>query len=117
MLLQVFQNTLLNPFLTLLVILLSYNTAKGQSIIADHEVAFSRLKYLFYFGVVRWLNGKLSKQVLNNWQTSKYNWDKELAVVTGGSDGIGKHISLLLAEHGVKVAILDVKPLTFTPRM
>ena len=34
-------------------------------------------------------------------------------VVTGGSDGIGKLIVQLFAERGVKVAVLDVQPLTY----
>jgi hypothetical protein len=33
--------------------------------------------------------------------------------VTGGSDGIGKVVVGLLAERGVKVAVLDVQPLTY----
>lgn len=34
--------------------------------------------------------------------------------MTGGSDGIGQRVSLLLAERGVKVAVLDVQPLKYT---
>lgn len=117
LLIQLVRKTLLNPFLTLPVLLLSYYTPQGQSITANHDIALSRLKYLFYFGLVRWLNGILSRQVLNNWQPAKYDWNREIAVVTGGSDGIGKHIALLLAEQGVEIAILDIQPLTFTPRM
>lgn len=49
----------------------------------------------------------------NNWQNDTYDWTKEVVVVTGGSDGIGKIVSLLLAERGVKVAVLDVQELTF----
>jgi len=51
---------------------------------------------------------------LNNAVKAKYDWEREVAVVTGGSDGIGKEIVLLLAEKGVKVAVLDVQPLTYS---
>ena len=46
----------------------------------------------------------------------KHVWDKEVAVVTGGSDGIGKNIALLLAEKGVKVVSLDIRPPTYESR-
>lgn len=117
MLIRIVQKTVLNPLLTLPVLLLSYYTPAGQSIAADHEIALGRLRYLVGFGIVRWLNGLLSERVLNNWHTARYDWNREIAVITGGSDGIGKHMSLLLAEQGVEVAILDVQPLTFAPRV
>ena len=53
----------------------------------------------------------------NNWKKAKYNWIREVVVITGGSDGIGKHISWLLAEKGCKIASLDIQPPTFEPRM
>lgn len=36
-----------------------------------------------------------------------------MVVVTGGSDGIGKIVVKLLAEKGIKVAVLDVQDLTY----
>lgn len=66
---------------------------------------------------MRWLNGFLNAGVLDNWESSHYVWEKEIAVVTGGSDGIGKHIALLLAEKHITVAVLDIQPLTFQARM
>lgn len=33
--------------------------------------------------------------------------------MTGGSDGIGKIVVQLLAERGIKVAVLDVQDLTY----
>lgn len=72
-----------------------------------------RLKILIYLGLIRWLNGILNRGVLDNWSSDKYNWKKEVVVVTGGSDGIGKKVVMLLARSGVKVIVLDVQPLTF----
>jgi NAD(P)-dependent dehydrogenase (short-subunit alcohol dehydrogenase family) len=51
--------------------------------------------------------------VTNNWNKDTYDWEKEIVVVTGGSDGIGKAIVHLLAEKGIKVAVLDVQKLTY----
>ena len=39
-----------------------------------------------------------------------------MAVITGGSDGIGKNIALLLADKDVKIASLDIRPPTYAPR-
>lgn len=50
---------------------------------------------------------------MNNWQSDEYDWKKEVVVVTGGSDGIGKIVVQLLAEKGIKVAVLDVQELTY----
>lgn len=107
--LEYINRTALNPALTLPLLLLSYFTS--------HEVVLQRLKFLFYCGIARWLNGVLNARVLDNWKSSSYEWEKEIAVVTGGSDGIGKHIALLLAEKHIAVAILDIQPLTFKARM
>lgn len=69
-----------------------------------------------YIGIARVINGFLSRGAQNNWQSSKYEWEKEIAVITGGSDGIGKNIAFLLAERGVKTASLDKQPPTFESR-
>lgn len=47
--------------------------------------------------------------MLNNWKNDVYEWDKEIVVVTGGSDGIGAIVVGMLAQKGVKVVILDVQ--------
>ncbi|KAL8891810.1 MAG: hypothetical protein Q9215_001246 [Flavoplaca cf. flavocitrina] len=115
-LLCLFNNTALNPAFTLPIYLLSYYTKRGRRLTVGHELALSGLKVLVYLGIFRWLNSLLSTAALNNWNRSKYEWNKEIVVVTGGSDGIGKLLALLLEERGAKVAILDIQPLTFRPR-
>ncbi|KAL8953494.1 MAG: hypothetical protein Q9222_000641 [Ikaeria aurantiellina] len=92
-----------------------YYTRRGQKLTAGHDVALKRLKVLVYLGVIRWVNDYLSAGAVNNWTQSKYDWGKEVVVVTGGSDGMGKLVALLLQERGAKVAILDIQPLTFEP--
>lgn len=62
------------------------------------------------------MNNFLSNTSVNNWSTSNYDWNKEIVVITGGSDGLGKIVGKLLAEKGAKIAILDIQPLTFEPR-
>lgn len=64
-------------------------------------------------GVWKRVSAWLDRQVLNNWSGDVYEWGKEVVVVTGGSDGIGKRVVGLLAERGIKVAVVDVQELTY----
>lgn len=55
--------------------------------------------------------------MLDNWKSDKYDWDKEIVLITGGAGGIGGHVVRLLAERGIKVVVLDVIPMSFETRM
>ena len=112
-----FRNTALNPWLSLPILLLAYYTRQGQQLTSGHETALRRLKFFVYIGIARLLNAYLSRGAQNNWTSAQYDWEKEVAVITGGSDGIGKHIALLLAEKGVKIASLDIRPPTYESGM
>jgi all-trans-retinol dehydrogenase (NAD+) len=48
------------------------------------------------------------------WKTDKsvWDWKREVAVVTGGSAGIGACVVKKLTSHGIRVAVLDISPLT-----
>ena len=59
--------------------------------------------------------------VLNSWAENKWiwgsckndwDWPNEVAVVTGGSAGIGACAVKKLISHGIRVAVLDVGPLS-----
>ncbi|KAL4982561.1 hypothetical protein BDW68DRAFT_182421 [Aspergillus falconensis] len=66
--------------------------------------------------VLLWLNDWLSAKSANNWVTDKsWDWKKEVAVVTGGSGGIGAGVAQRLAAMGARVVVLDIIPLTYTP--
>ncbi|KAF9875087.1 hypothetical protein CkaCkLH20_07353 [Colletotrichum karsti] len=72
------------------------------------------LKVFLGFGVARHLNRLLNIRASNNWRFSGQDgwvWDKEIAVITGGCNGIGKATVLGLVKKGVKVAILDIADL------
>ncbi|KAF1845144.1 NAD(P)-binding protein [Cucurbitaria berberidis CBS 394.84] len=62
------------------------------------------------------LNSALNRWAANRWvwkiDKSVWNFQTEVAVVTGGSAGIGACVVKKLVSHGIKVAVLDVGPLS-----
>ncbi|KAL4962372.1 SDR family oxidoreductase [Aspergillus stella-maris] len=63
------------------------------------------------FIVLRYINTSLSREAQNNWvKSAPWNPSNEIALVTGGSSGIGRQIVRDLARLGVKaVVIWDVR--------
>ncbi|KAB5536501.1 hypothetical protein GE09DRAFT_1062744 [Coniochaeta sp. 2T2.1] len=105
--------TAFNPALLLPLLLLARFTKKGEDLSILHPLAYSRLRKIFYLSLARWLNNVHSRRVVNNRCRDVYHWHREVAVVTGGSGGIGGHVAQLLAEQGCKVVVLDIQPLTY----
>ena len=58
----------------------------------------------------------LDKGVSNKWVNDEYKWNHEIALVTGGSDGIGALIVRKLAERNIKVAVLDIQEPRYTSK-
>lgn len=103
--------TAFNPSLLLPLLLLARLTKRGSDFTILHPTAYRRLKTLFYLSAARWLNAAYSRRVLNNKVSASYDWPREVAVVTGGSAGIGARVALLLSERGLRgVAVLDLHP-------
>lgn len=105
--------TVLNPALTLPLILLGRYTQRGNILAAEHGTFFKHLKTIVGLGLLRSVSAWLDDAVTNNWSNDTYVWSQEVVVVTGGADGIGKIVVHLLAERGIKVAVLDVQELTY----
>ncbi|KAF2711493.1 NAD(P)-binding protein [Pleomassaria siparia CBS 279.74] len=110
---RLLQSTVLNPALTLPLILLARYTSQGNILSLQHRTALKNLKLLLALGAVAKVGAWLDAAVTNNWSNDTYDWSKEIVVVTGGADGIGKIVVKLLAERGIKVAVLDVQELTY----
>ena len=113
---NIIQNTILNPGLTLPLLLLARYTRLGWELSLNHDIALSRLRVCLYVGIARWVNSFLSQGALNNWERDSWNWEKELVVITGGSDGFGKFLVQLFATKNVKIVILDVQDPTYELR-
>ncbi|TVY41878.1 Dehydrogenase [Lachnellula subtilissima] len=110
------KKTAFNPAFTILFLLLARYTKRGNDLSILHETSYSRIRKLFYLGLVRWASGYLDNGVLDNWTADRYDWDKEIVLITGGAGGIGGKVVQLLAEKGIKVVVLDVIPMSFETR-
>ncbi|KAF7872632.1 hypothetical protein EAF04_003549 [Stromatinia cepivora] len=107
------KKTALNPAFTLIFLLLARYTKRGNDLSILHETAYSRIRKLFYFGVLRLVSNYLERGVQNNWVDDKYDWQKEIVLIAGGAGGIGGQVVKLLAEKGITVVVLDVIPMSF----
>ncbi|KAF2758468.1 estradiol 17-beta-dehydrogenase [Pseudovirgaria hyperparasitica] len=90
---------------------------KLGSIKVPVDILVTVLKFLVPLGVVSLINNVLNGWALRNWKwssdsTKDWVWGQEVAVITGGSNGIGAATAERLALRGVKVAVLDVMDLS-----
>jgi len=107
--LSVIRKTALNPAITIPLYVASLYTAKGREQAALRPKAAEWLKALSLICAMRTVSNFLDKGVLNNWQNDSYDWQKEIVVVTGGSDGIGARVVHMLAAKNIKVVVLDIQ--------
>ena len=108
--------TVFNPALLLPLILLARFTKRGRDLSILHPLALYRFKALLFVSIAGWANRWYSRKVLNNWLGDKYDWTREIVVVTGGAGGIGGEVVKLFAERGIKVVVLDIQAMTFEAR-
>jgi all-trans-retinol dehydrogenase (NAD+) len=107
--LDLIKKTALNPAITVPLYIASLYTEKGKALAAERPIAAKWLESLFALSVMRSVSGFLDKGVMNNWTNDVFNWEKEIVVVTGGSDGIGALVVQMLAQKGIKIVVLDIQ--------
>lgn len=75
--------------------------------------AITALKWLLAIGLVRDSHAWLSELAQNNFRLSsekhRYDWPREIAVVTGGTGGFGSLMCKELAAKGVNVMCIDIR--------
>jgi all-trans-retinol dehydrogenase (NAD+) len=89
----------------------------------DIPVSVSQLETFLWY--LKWcltlwatvhLNSELNGWAENKWlwvnDTAAWDWKNEVAVITGGSQGIGACVVKKLVSHGISCAVLDVAPLS-----
>ena len=60
---------------------------------------------------ILYICGKIcSRAILNNCTPDKWDWTREVVLITGGCSGIGEQVARKLAERRITVAVLDIKP-------
>ena len=104
------QRTLLDPWKVVPLLVLAKYTVKGREIIESRPLLLKALRSLATLAVLQRAGAWLDRGVLNNGVRDHYDWNREVVVLTGGSGGIGRRVAQLLADRGIKVAILDITP-------
>ncbi|KAJ5542973.1 hypothetical protein N7461_008976 [Penicillium sp. DV-2018c] len=103
-------STLLDPWKLIPLLALAQYTAQGRELIEARPNLDKALKVLTALGVFNGLGNWLNRRTVNNGVSDKYDWNREVVVLTGGSNGIGRRIAERLGSRGIKVAILDIAP-------
>lgn len=91
--------------------------AIASSTPSDLSTTKTVLRVLVALGIVRLINKFLNTMASNSWRMTKskgWDWPNEIAVVTGGSSGIGAATVERLLAMGMRVAVLDVQDIPKT---
>lgn len=109
---RLIQRTLLSPWKMLPLLALAQYTVKGREIMETRPYMLKALEKLATLAVLSRASAWLDRRTVNNGQKDHYSWNREIVVLTGGSNGIGRQVAQLLGERFIKVAILDISPPT-----
>lgn len=106
---SIIKRTVLSPYKTLLAQLLLHYAPPSAFLPQNRERALKWVRVAFALGLVRVFNAWLSRRAINRASSDKYDWPNEIVAVTGGSNGFGKQIVLMLAARArARVVVLDI---------
>ncbi|KAL3954999.1 hypothetical protein ACCO45_010562 [Purpureocillium lilacinum] len=114
---------LLNPKATLLLALgLRWKPIFSRLVahvpVARVEKLRARASMLAAVALALAFNDFLNRKLANNWVSdTRWDWDHEIVVVTGGSSGLGASITqrLLARNARTRIVVIDFQPLRWTP--
>ncbi|KAF3807889.1 Short-chain dehydrogenase/reductase family 16C member 6 [Colletotrichum gloeosporioides] len=117
------RKSVLNPFLSIPIAAgLAVAAAQGHGAIGISGVKPENVRKLAYIAALASLvlstTEYLNKWSANNWVTdNKWDWDREIIVVTGGSSGIGASIIKHIFARNPKatIVVVDLAPLSWEP--
>ncbi|RCI14583.1 hypothetical protein L249_6811 [Ophiocordyceps polyrhachis-furcata BCC 54312] len=112
-LVKLVRRTALNPALMLPLVIAARCTARGQYLSKLYPDVATTLTVLLGLALTRAANAWLSDKMRNNWVNDKYDWSKEIVLITGGAAGIGGSIVRMLEERNITVVVLDLQPMSF----
>ncbi|KAH8695961.1 short chain dehydrogenase/reductase family protein [Talaromyces proteolyticus] len=107
---SIVRNTVLDPSKTFLAqVLLHYAPPTATFLAQKREVVLKWLRVAFALGLLRVFNAWLSRRAINRGVSDKFDWPREIVIVTGGSNGFGKNIVLMLAARAkARIVVLDI---------
>ncbi|KAJ5920978.1 hypothetical protein N7466_009304 [Penicillium verhagenii] len=106
------QRIALDPWKIVPLLALAHYTTKGRELTDSRPHLLKALRAFASLAVLNRLSSWLERRAINNGVADHYDWNKEVVVLTGGSNGIGRRIAQLLGDRDIKVAILDISPPT-----
>ncbi|KAJ0327810.1 hypothetical protein COL922a_013400 [Colletotrichum nupharicola] len=117
------RKSVLNPFLSIPIAAgLAVAAAQGHGAVGISGVKPENVRRLAYIVALASLllstTEYLNKWSANNWVTdNKWDWDREIIVVTGGSSGIGASIIKHIFARNPKatIVVVDLAPLSWEP--
>lgn len=94
----------------------AFTQVEWKAVVLKDVKILASLALLVVSLVIR-VNLWLSRRSRNNGLgVGRWDWSKEVVVITGGSNGIGKQTALLLAREGIKTVVIDSSDLSYTQR-
>ncbi|KAJ5730309.1 uncharacterized protein N7483_004817 [Penicillium malachiteum] len=104
------RSTVLNPWIMVPLFALAQYSGKGRAVTEARPHLLKALRVFASLGLLNRVSAWLDHRSANNGLSDTYDWNKEIIVLTGGSNGIGRIVAQQLGDRGIKVAILDITP-------